>query len=120
MSFKINGHNLAVGSISTGTLKSEDLIKTFSDEVRRLCLTRPDILFEAECWLKGPHEYAANDFTEAFPNDPVEDTHEALAPSLLHDLECWLNAAAPDGIRFGAHEGDGSDFGWWEYENEDC
>ena len=118
MSFKINGHAMAIGSISTGTLRHEDLIKTFSEEVRRLCLTRPDILFEAECWLEGHQSYADNGFTEAFPNDTIEDVHEACAPSLLEDLENWLNSQAPDGIRFSAHTGDGSDFGWWEAYDE--
>lgn len=114
MDFTINGHKLTTGSISNGTLKMEDLIKSLSDEIRRLSLTRPDILFEAECWLKGPQGYADNDFTEAFPNDTIEDVHEACAPCILHDLDDHLNRMAPTGIRFGVHESDGSDIGWWE------
>ena len=116
MNFTINGHKMTTGSVTSGTLKTEDLVKAFSDEVRRLCLTRPDILLEAECWLKGPQEYADNDFTEAYPNDTIEDAHEVCGPNIAHDLVLHLNAMAPDNIRFGSHEGDSADYGWWEYE----
>lgn len=116
MEFTINGHKLTTGAISNGTLKTSDLIKTYSDEIRRLSATPPKILFEAECWLKGPREYADNDFTEAFPNDPIEDTHETLGPSVLTDLDEHLNRMAPAGIFFGDTPGDGACFGWWENE----
>lgn len=116
MEFTINGHKLTTGTISSGTLKTSDLMKTLSDEVRRLCLRRPDILFEAECWLEGPQKYADNDFTEAFPNNTIEDVHECVGPSILVDLELWLNAATPDNIYFGNHETDGANIGWWGKE----
>lgn len=35
---------------------------------------------------------------------------------LLEDLFDALDNAAPDGFYFGAHTGDGSDFGFWEIE----
>ena len=39
----------------------------------------------------------------------------------MHDLETLfniLNELAPEGCYFGAHEGDGSDFGFWEAEED--
>lgn len=40
------------------------------------------------------------------------DTMEAI--DFLNELYDLLNEHAPDGCYFGAHEGDGSDFGFWE------
>ena len=119
MPYKINGHVVAPGSISTGTLKEEDLMKSFSEEIKKLILTRPKILFEAECWLGGPQVYADNDFAEAFPNDTIEEVHESIAGSILMDMVAYLNSIACEGLYFGTHPGDGADFGWWEVEEEE-
>lgn len=39
------------------------------------------------------------------------------AAYLLQDLFDQLDQAAPDGFYFGAHPGDGSDFGFWKIED---
>lgn len=38
---------------------------------------------------------------------------------VMEDIFNSLNLYAPDGYFFSAHEGDGSDFGYWEYNEED-
>lgn len=119
MNYKINRNAVAPGSISTGTLKEEDLIRTFSTEIKRLSTARPAIVFEAECWLEGPQSFADNGFTEAFPNDTIEDTYEAVSGSIVHDLVEHLNGMACSGLYFGVHWGDAADFGWWECNEEE-
>ncbi|HYW24877.1 MAG TPA: hypothetical protein VE953_11985 [Terriglobales bacterium] len=46
------------------------------------------------------------------------DTWEAK-DWLLEDLYDALNDLAPEGCYFGAHEGDGSDFGFWPIDADD-
>jgi hypothetical protein len=41
------------------------------------------------------------------------------AQELLHDLTDDLNHHAPVNFYFGTHPGDGSDFGFWEYPEEE-
>ena len=38
---------------------------------------------------------------------------------LLDDLFEALNAACPEGFYFGAHPGDGSDYGWWRIGDDE-
>lgn len=38
---------------------------------------------------------------------------------IINELFDSLNSYAPDGYYFGAHEGDGSDFGYWESNEDD-
>ena len=81
-----------IGSISHGTLRAEDLIETFSDELERLDTEGEyaDLIEECRAWQTA-----------------------GTAQELLDDLDNALNSFAPAYVRFGAHEGDGSDFGFW-------
>ena len=97
MNFKINGNAVAPGTVISGTLRTEDLVRGFANEIKRLTTRSPAIVFEAELWLKN-------------------QTTEGAGVSILGDLEEHLNRMAPKGLRFGSHEGDGADFGWWECE----
>jgi len=45
------------------------------------------------------------EWPEAFDDD--------MASEIIGDMMDALNELAPDGYYFGAHEGDGSDFGFW-------
>lgn len=81
------GYPGAPGSISSGTLKPEDLIAAFLPVLTDLANNAPDALRRS---------YAAN----------------ALARALEH-LEDGLEQLAPEGFYFAAHEGDGADFGFW-------
>lgn len=49
---------------------------------------------------------------------PGYDFNSEDADWLLDSLFDKLNAIAPEGTYFGAHPGDGSDYGFWEFEDE--
>lgn len=87
-------HKITLGSVSHGTLRLEDLIPAFKSEftyyagkaaLRRLGLGRPSAAY-----------YSSETATED-----------------LDTLIDALNSIAPAYTYFGAHPGDGSDFGFW-------
>lgn len=88
----------SIGTISHGTMRSEDLLEAFADELEYLC--------------------KANDLPvdglvqEARDVDP-EDYGDETVSELIDDLIDALNEFAPPYCYFGAHEGDGSDYGFW-------
>lgn len=99
----INGHKVGEGTVIHATLRHEDLIPAFCDEIRRLTTRTPDIVYEAEMFLQGDHEQSGQD---------------DIAVEIVHELVDQLNDIAPEGYYFGAHEGDGSDFGFNVYQKD--
>ena len=92
----------AVGSISHGTLRAEDLIPSFMTELE---MRNPEVAQKIKDdnlgWETGG-----------------EDWWETDGPSwMLEELFDALNDEAPEGLYFGACEGDGSDFGFWQAED---
>jgi len=83
---------IQAGTIIAGTLRDEDLLDAFSQELFLLhgCESSPVV-----CVYK----------------------REVNPPYTVDELIDALNEYAPDGMYFGALEGDGADFGWW-YESE--
>lgn len=63
------------------------------------------------CWLAGTRQ------------EPMHDDHHwwasEEASELVTILMDELSAIAPDGHYFGAHPGDGADFGFWSVDEED-
>lgn len=92
-----------LGSVSHGTLRKEDLIPRFS-EVLKECVFMNDLPLE--------------DFNDLIHEANTVDFTSDRADSILEELFDALNEFAPDNAIFGAHEGDGSDFGFWELEND--
>lgn len=88
-----NGVVRFVGTISHGTLRTEDLIEAFMEEIREIDIT----LFEK-----------LNRVLQEIGNSEEEKDY-FLCENLFYALESY----APDGYYFGSHPGDGSDFGWW-------
>lgn len=91
------------GSISSGTMRAADLIPAFSWELRRLAEKlgpTPDLPVSPEIALCN----------EA---DNVEDYESDEASELLEELSNALSEHAPAYGYFGAHPGDGADFGFW-------
>jgi hypothetical protein len=78
------------GSISVDTLLTEDLIAAFFSELEVVDFEKYTFLWE---------------------------TYEGMLSMFLHE-ELWdaMQEIAPDGHYFGAHPGDGADFGFWPDE----
>jgi hypothetical protein len=97
------------GTVSHGTMRPQDLIPAFLDVARDI----------------APDAYAQMMFA-GFPPIPAYVVDEGDASdwwrgedcaALLESLFELLNEHAPEGYYFGAHPGDGSDFGFWECES---
>lgn len=88
------------GTVSHGTLREEDLVPKFLDMLGLLDPSNRDEIAERY-------------------KDVIEHLRSGMEPNaddlgfLMEDLQDYLDECAPSGYRFGAHEGDGSDFGFW-------
>ena len=80
-----------IGSISNSTLLIEDLIPAFLSALEEL-----------------DHPIA-----KEFRRDLNDDANEEMLHRILVEMEDCLNDCAPPFCYFGAHTGDGSDFGFW-------
>ena len=98
---------IELGTILHGTMREEDLIPCFADVLRELAAkaNRPEdfaaLLQEASAYAEGVKDETI---------DPLD---------ILVDLFDALNEFAPEGCYFGAHEGDGSDYGFWAIDGEE-
>ena len=95
------------GSISHGTHRHQDLIPLFMAALRYLNKDR-----YAQVMVNGALPAHAMD------DDEAEWWGSEDANYLLHDLFDALSEEAPTGYYFGAHPGDGSDFGFWPIETD--
>lgn len=86
-------------SVSHATMRCQDLIPAFMDVLR-------DIPEYVQLMAVIP-DYASDDKNSDWWNS--ED-----ATMLLESLFDTLDLYAPDGYYFGAHPGDGSDYGYWK------
>ncbi len=82
-----------IGSISSGTLRSKDLLPAFAGELELLD--------------------AAGRYTGLVAESRSVDADSDEAREVLGDLEQALGELAPPYCYFGAHRGDGADFGYW-------
>lgn len=101
-----------IGSISSGTLRTEDLLEAFADELERAAREQAPHLGALNPDLMG----VVNDARALLDKDPDDWTEEdADTASWLvnEDLFNALNEHAPPYWYFGAHPGDGADFGFW-------
>ena len=94
-----------LGSISTGTLRPEDLLPIFADTLKALP------------WLDGIQSNSVM-FSELladadkYQSVDTEDDAE-IASEVLENLAEALSAICPPFVYFGTLEGDGADFGFW-------
>lgn len=88
------------GTVSHGTFRAEDLIPRFlhvlyelnPSAYEKLAAEGQDIISHLQLGLR--------------PGDNILD--------YILDVADEINGACPDGYYFGTHEGDGSDYGFWE------
>jgi hypothetical protein len=89
-----------LGSISTGTLFTGDLIAAFANALLGIC----DGNAEATELARDSKQYLEPD---------IDDTDEEFRHSLVESLTDYLNEFCPPFVYFGTHPGDGADFGFW-------
>jgi len=120
---------MQTGTVSRGTLRLEDLIPAFIsavDDVLEASTFESDspdrvqrvgeihaILGEIEgrVYVGESAPSFPPVFSEAFAPGYFDSEEAGWDLETLFDL---LNELAPEGFYFGAHEGDGADFGFWE------
>ena len=101
--------NITTGTVIHGTMRVQDLIPAFLDTL-------------AEVWPEAYAGYMVCPFgpVPAYVEDEGDDSEwwdGDDAKGLLDSLFDQLNEAAPDGYYFGSHPGDGSDYGFWAFED---
>lgn len=99
----MNTETASIGTISHATLKSEHLIPAFAAELKRLA---PDHSLVAEAY----------EMMASWGEDDSEEYEAMIELSLA--LGDALNELAPEGCYFGSHPGNGSDFGFWESDDD--
>lgn len=95
-----------VGSVSSGTMRLQDLIPSFLWEAKRLRLTKE----ERKAVRKIDSRVSRASESDAYWTDEVADFD-------LEELFDILDAHSLPYFSFGAHPGDGADFGWWLSES---
>lgn len=95
-----------VGSISSGTMRTEDLIGSFAEELEYLA---------KGCEHPGNRETYESIVAEANALRSFEDED---ASGVLESLFDALNELAPAYCYFGALVGDGADYGFWPIMEE--
>lgn len=97
------------GTIIHGTMRPQDLIPAFLDALQEV-----DHAAHSQFMLLpfGPIPAHVSDEGDKSAWWNSED-----AAFLLESLFDALDAAAPEGCYFGAHPGDGSDYGFWQIED---
>ena len=94
-----------LGSVSTGTMRTEDLLPKFADALRNLT------------WKDGQRpasEMFSTLFQEVTKYFDASDENPVAAPEELSaDLQEALTECCPPFVYFGAHPGDGADFGFF-------
>ena len=103
-----------LGSISTGTLRTEDLLEAFAQTLSSLESTK----FYAEVGPDSLELYHGSELVRQAPAmlDALDNTTAVSNPYVAEYLD-WLTDAlqeyCPPFVYFGTHPGDGADFGFW-------
>ena len=101
-----------LGSISTGTLRTEDLIPAFTYTMGELThdpvsnTSKYPTEAMAKLWDEAIHLIGTDQWWTIDPEDSGVD-------DLLNDLTDALDELCPPFVYFGTLEGDGADFGFW-------
>jgi hypothetical protein len=101
------------GSVHHGSHRYEDLIPRLMNVLEE---------YDRNTAAKLTSSYAREGWAYSMAGlgwgDPFDEIQMELAPHLLEDLFNALQEIAPPGTYFGAHVGDGSDFGFWSHDEE--
>jgi hypothetical protein len=102
------GQQIKLGTLIHGTLRDEDLLQAFADELARIDIAKFHKVTKADAHLFSESANLTTAQIVAELGEYVTD--------VINDLMYALNEYAPDGYYFGSIEGDGSDFGFWQDE----
>ena len=102
------------GTVSHATLRTEDLLESFASELEWQVRRNGD-------FLSRPENFAMRDrlnnlvglAQDAWAEDGQTLQDENAAAEMINGLQDALNEFAAPYAYFGAHPGDGSDFGYW-------
>ena len=100
---------IEIGTVIDRTYSPHALTIAFADELERI-----DVAMEY--WLLV---FDARGILESLKGDNVRDETLERASFIIIELMDALQSLAPDGLTFGANEGDGADFGWWPVDDDD-
>jgi hypothetical protein len=96
-------YKATIGTISHGTLRTVDLVDAFVGELAELA-RGPSITADEALLIREAHQWL----------EVEEDNRdEEEGAEIVNALIDALNDHAPIYCYFGAHEGDGADFGFW-------
>lgn len=98
-------------SVSHATLRTQDLLTAFLDAVQEYAPSHYEQI------MVQPFSFIPAYVQDEGPDSEWYDSEEAQWK--LDELTEILNEVAPDGCYFGSHPGDGSDFGFWQCEEQD-
>ncbi len=105
----------SLGSISHGTLKTEDLLSAFISELEWQIGSNGEYFANPENF--GERDKLAKLLGEAQDcfgdEDEIDESKQETADELVNELQDALGTFAGPYCHFGTHEGDGSDFGFW-------
>ena len=110
-------NNIEMGSVSHGTHRPENLLSAFlfaCEDFNPKAAAR----FNAELIELGFGHSMCGVCGMGNRDKWPEGFDEDAAWEILDDMISALNDICPEGVYFGAHIGDGSDFGFWEMESE--
>lgn len=103
------------GSVSHGTLRTEDLLSSFADELDWQMRRNGEYFAQPEHFAFRDKLVAlVGEAQDAWDEDGEELKDQEIAAELVNELQDVLsNNFAPIYGYFGTHPGDGSDFGYW-------
>lgn len=102
----------SIGTISHGTLREEDLLETFANELEY------QVQYHSNAPCGSENEGYMTLIWNARELDLENEEQQATASDLITELMDALNEFAPPYCYFGSLEGDGSDFGYWPDMNQ--
>lgn len=106
----MNSARIEAGTVIHGTHRPEDLLPAFANELLRVSpgYGRPYCSAQEAIAL-----------AERFQDDTDDSVAHWEASEVISELQDEINEYAPPGLYFGAHIGDGADFGWWPVDTDD-
>ena len=106
-----------IGTVSHGTLRTEDLLSSFISELEWHIRNNGDHFSQPENFSERDRlNNIIGEAQDCFAEDgeEIDPDKEDIAEELVNEtLPDAIGEFAPAYCYFGAHEGDGSDFGFW-------